>query len=214
MKKYLLLAICAVMALGASAQRASSSSSTFFSSKRAEAPIRFGITAGLNIAGQTWKDDDFSYSPDSRLGFNVGLTVDFPILESLYIKSGLLYTTKGSKTEDDGDEEKLSPAYLEIPILASYRYDFSDAAQWQLNFGPYIAYGIGGKYKYGDYEEDYFGDDGAKRFDLGLQIGTGITLGQHYNIGIAYQFGLVNTVDDGDETLKNHNFMINLGYIF
>lgn len=214
MKKYLLLAICAVMTLGASAQRASSSSSTFFSSKRAETPVRFGITAGLNIAGQTWKDGDISYSPDSRLGFNVGLTVDFPILESLYIKSGLLYTTKGSKDEDDGYEEKLSPAYLEIPVLASYRYDFSDAAQWQLNFGPYIAYGIGGKYKYGDYEEDYFGDDGAKRFDLGLQIGTGITLGQHYNIGIAYQFGLVNTVDDGDETLKNHNFMINLGYIF
>ena len=37
--------------------------------------------------------------------------------------------------------------YLEIPVLASYRYNFSDAAQLQINVGPYFAYGVGGKIK-------------------------------------------------------------------
>jgi hypothetical protein len=182
MKKYLLIAVCAVMALSASAQRArSSSTSTFFSSERSDAPITFGITTGLNIANMTFDQDGLSISPDSRTAFNIGLTVDIPLLESIYIKSGLFYTGKGCKFEDKYSDVVYSPAYLEIPILASYRYDFSEAAQMQLNFGPYLAYGIGGKAKDDDDEEDFFGSDSdTNRFDAGLQIGAGITVNQHY----------------------------------
>lgn len=89
----------------------------------------------------------------------------------------------------------------------------------QFNVGPYLAYGIGGKVKVTDGsdedEEDFFGDDsGAKRFDAGLHIGAGITVAQHYYLGVAYQWGWVNINEDSDLTVKNKNFMINLGYIF
>jgi len=222
MKKYLLIAVCAVMALSASAQRArSSSTSTFFSSERSDAPITFGITTGLNIANMTFDQDGLSISPDSRTAFNIGLTVDVPLLESIYIKSGLFYTGKGCKFEDKYGDVVYSPAYLEIPILASYRYDFSEAAQMQLNFGPYLAYGIGGKAKDDDDEEDFFGSDSdTNRFDAGLQIGAGITVNQHYYFGVAYQWGLTNVMSNNHDksndglTIHNKNFMINVGYTF
>lgn len=220
MKKYLLIAACVMMALSVSAQRArSSSTSTFFSSERSDAPITFGVTAGLNVANMSFEDDGVSISPSSYTSFNVGLTVDIPLLESVYIKSGLFYTGKGCKYEHKSDDVKLTPSYLEIPILASYRYDFNETAQVQFNFGPYFAYGIGGKSKYEEekktYETDFFGSDSdTKRFESGLQIGAGITVSQHYYFGVAYQWGLTNVFDDDDLTVHNKNFMINLGYNF
>lgn len=49
---------------------------------------------------------------------------------------------------------------------------------------------------------------------MGLQVGAGVTFAQHYYIGFAYQFGLVNTTNYDKETVKNKNWMISLGYNF
>lgn len=223
MKRFLLVALCAVSALTISAQRASSSRSSFFSTEKVETGVQFGIRAGVNFANVTAKDGDYSYSPDSRTAFHVGVIADIPLMQSLYIQTGLMFQSKGFKIEEgDYFEETGSPMYLEIPLLASYRYDFSDAAQLQINFGPYFAYGIGGKCKYEEKsysdEEDFFGDDedqaGFKHFDCGLQVGAGVTFSRHYYIGFAYQFGLTNISYESDASIKNKNWMISLGYNF
>lgn len=224
MKKIFISMAVAVMALTASAQRASSSSSSFFSTEKANLPVTFGIRGGLNVASMSMKDDS-NYK--SRAGFNAGVAVDFPIMESFYIQSGLYYTTKGFKFEYGYEgyefEDKLNIGYLEIPILASYRYNFNDANQLQFNFGPYFAYGLHGKvkeketYRGRTYEEDYDwykDNDNTKRFDMGLQLGLGVTLAKHYYVGLAYEFGLISQVKDSDGYFKTRNFMVNVGYQF
>lgn len=224
MKKVFLTLVCAVAALSVSAQRASSSSSSFFSTESSDQPITFSIRGGVNFANMSAEEGNHSYSTDTYTGFHAGVAVDFPLLESLYIQSGLYYTVKGAKEEEDGEKLTYNPSFLEVPILASYRYDFSEAAQLQINFGPYLAYGIGGKAKY-EYrgesaEEDFFGDDddhnslGAKRFDAGLQIGAGVTIAQHYYIGCGYEFSLTSMGRDSDYKIKNNNLFISLGYQF
>lgn len=227
MKKFLLVAVCALTTMAVSAQRASSSSSSFFSTEKAETGVQFGIRAGVNFANQTQKVSEESVSFSSRTAFHVGFIADLPIVESFYIQTGLYLQSKGSKNEyfDEGTiKESITPMYLEIPLLASYRYNFSKAAQLQVNFGPYFAYGISGKYKeeiVGNEvgEVDFFGDDGdnfgAKRFDCGLQVGAGMTFAKHYYVGLAYEFGLTNIAHEtADGTLKNKNFMISVGYTF
>lgn len=225
MKKIFLLLACGVFALGTSAQRARSSSTTFFSVERSNEPITFGITTGLSFAnvslGYDDEDGTETVSTDSRTSFNLGLTVDIPLVESMYIKTGLLYSSKGFVKETDYRKETVSPAYLEIPLLASYRFDFSDYTQLQFNIGPYFAYGIGGKWKseridYNDSDEiDYFDEEtGTNRFDAGLQIGAGLTFSDHYYVGIGYQWGLANGASEDGVNLKNRNFMINVAYQF
>lgn len=210
MKKLFFILTCAALSLTASAQRASSSSTSFFSSERVDGGAQFGIQAGMNMAGIS--DCDL----DSSIAFNAGITLDLLVVRSFYVKSGLFFTMKGAKYDEDGLEITASPMYIELPILASYRLNFSDNLQWELNVGPYVAYGVGGKEKveYRGEKEDYdfFGDEGAKRFDAGLQFGTGFTFGGHYTIGVAYEMGLTKLADEGKS--KNNNFMVNLGYKF
>lgn len=214
MKKILLVLVCAICTLTASAQYASDASSSFFSVQKSDQPVTFGIRGGVNFAKQSVSYDGYSFSPKNNVGFNVGVSVDIPMLESLYLQSGLYYTVKGYKLEEDGYTEKATPSYLELPILASYRYNFSDFTQLQINFGPYLAYGIAGKYKYddGDEDEDFFDDD-TKKFDAGLAIGAGMTFG-HIFVGVNYDLGLTNILKDSDGSLKNRCLSINVGYNF
>lgn len=229
MKKLFVTAIISMACVfGASAQRASSSSTSFFSTEKADQGITWGIRGGLNLSNMKISDGSSSESADSKPGFNIGVSVDIPLLQSLYLQSGLYYTTKGYKHSEEYDREKdevkVISQYLELPVMASYRYNFNETAQLQVNFGPYFAYGIGGKakesYEYnGDKDEDkydLFGKEGIlNRFDAGLGIGAGITLSKFF-IGINYQFGLANIAKDApnDYSIKNKNFSINIGYNF
>lgn len=221
MRKNLLVIACAFCALTASAQRASSSSSSFFSTEKSDEGITFGIRAGLNMSNMTFSEDGISGSPDSRTSFHVGVTADIPLMQSLYVQTGLFFQNKGYKFDSDNYTQTAKPMYFEIPVLASYRYDFSDAMQLQVNFGPYFGYGIGGKIKeesdYDNDEIDFFGDkedDGCKRFNCGLQVGAGLTFSNHLYLGFSYQFGLSNISHESDFSLKDKNYMISLGYNF
>lgn len=241
MKKVFLIAACAVFSLAASAQRASSSSSSFFSTEKAEQPVRFTIRGGVNFANVGVSGGGNSWNLGSRVAFNAGVGVDFAIVQSFYVQTGLYYTSKGFKGKVDeefvyGGESytvslatKGTPGYLEIPVLASYRYNFNDATQLEVNVGPYFAFGIGGKYQtetlvefdphamageVETIEEKYFTSD-TNKFDIGLQFGLGLTFLRHVYVGAAYELGLSNVLkDSGDIKWKNSNFMINLGYKF
>ena len=232
MKKLFLVVVCAICALTVSAQRASSSSSSFFSTEKVDDGVQFGIRAGINFANASCKEDGDKVSLDARTTFHVGVIADIPLMQSLYVQTGLYLQNKGAKYEESGDgwrvKDEYKPMYLQIPLLASYRYDFSDDVQLQFNVGPYFAYGIGGKVKSSEefdgdtdsWEIDFFGDKddeesmGNKRFDCGLQVGGGLTFAKKYYIGVAYEFGFGNISKWDDTTIKNKNLMVSLGYNF
>lgn len=205
--------------------------------------VNFGVRAGMNVAnaGGDFKDEMKDVDFKSRVGFHVGVIADVELSEKFYLQPGLYFTTKGLKFEDKegmGYEEKYNLNYLELPILASYRFNLSDNVQWQINAGPYFAVGVGGKVKGTDfdgsdkfeYKYDAFGvadedsdeeKGGLKRFDAGLSFGTGITYNKIY-FGIKYDLGLANIADKKawtDENgkgqkIRNRNFAISVGYTF
>ena len=75
---------------------------------------------------------------DSKVGYRFGVSADFAIVNSLYINSGLFYSAKGAKGEgnvEDGSglvDVTFSPAYIELPVYASYRVNFAEQSQLQL----------------------------------------------------------------------------------
>lgn len=216
MKKILLSLACVASVFSMSAQRASDTEATFFDSSKPEKLVHLGVRAGLNVAGFTGV---LGEDMDSKCGFVGGLSADFAIMESFYINSGVFFSMNGVKYEEDGYELTFNPMYIKIPVMASYRYNFNENLQWQLNFGPYFAFGVGGDAKekeHGEeYKVDFFGDDddqfGGKRFDMGLGIGTGVTWNKIF-FGIQYDFGMTKVVKDIKG--KSSAFSVSVGYNF
>lgn len=220
MKSFFLLAAMLLSTLATSAQEVSPT-------KKPSRPTTFGIRAGLNIADMRASySGAISVSLGSRTGFHVGFIADIPVTEKFYVQPGLYLQEKGFKRSIASNDYayamdiNANSLYLEIPLLASFRFKMNSNVQIHANVGPYIAYGIGGKGK-GSFDgetldEDFFGE-GMRRFDAGLSFGGGLLIQRHYYIGLAYEHGLTGIVDEeeiDDGSVKNRNWMISIGYNF
>ncbi len=203
--------------------------------KAQDMPVRFGLKGGVNLSNFT---GDLYQDAKNRVGFNVGITMDYAFTEKWYLMTGLEFTTKGAKAvfkESIPDVAsakttyKMSPSYLELPIHAGYKLGLSESTDLVLHAGPYLAYGLGGKVKLDgkSVSEDgvtqvsakgnFFGKDGmANRFDFGLGVGVGLEFG---NIGVdlGYDFGLVNItkkIEGVRPTTRTANAYLSIGYKF
>lgn len=180
--------------------------------------VRWDVKFGMNFSNQT-KSDDSKALP----GFTMGVGADYAFTENWAFQSGLMFTSKGYKVKYGGEKATTRPIYLDIPILAAYKFNITDNTKFVINAGPYLAIGIGGKSKeHWDNGDDWkiFDKEGEdwKRFDLGLQWGIGVELGEHYLVNFTAQHGFITPYDfpsgyNGDKP-KNINFAIGVGYRF
>ncbi|HTE33557.1 MAG TPA: porin family protein [Chryseolinea sp.] len=130
-------------------------------------------------------------------------------LDHLGVLTGLEFVQKNSSVEDT----KIRLSYLEVPILAVYSYDLNENNNIFGGFGPYIAYGVGGKIKGNGFSGKAFEKDfGYKRFDAGLTFTAGYKFNRKWSVRLAYDLGLVNLQQDSYDKTKNRTFSINLGY--
>lgn len=218
----------------------------------AQLPVQFGVNAGMNLSNLGGDDADDS---DAKIGFQVGFTVEYNITPELFLQSGLSFTTKGAKDEtklshDEVDaiyyylegehlpsgieasgkvKETVNAMYLQLPIRIGYRIPVTDAFKVNINAGPYLAYGIGGKIKdeatitlraagetvssTDDEKYDSFDDGRLKRFDFGLGFGVGAEFGK-IGVNLGYELGLTNISDAPSGDLKNRNAFLTVGYKF
>ncbi|MBS1915235.1 MAG: PorT family protein [Bacteroidetes bacterium] len=160
----------------------------------------------------------------SKIGFNFGVFATQPIVTlgpgQIAARAGLEFIQKGGKYGSGTDEENYRLNYIELPVDALYQYEISDQATVFAGFGPYFAYGVGGKIKYADgspSDNAFGGDYGAKRFDFGMQVVGGIRLSCKATLNLAYDFGLISTSGNSYAANfkdKNGCFSINIGYCF
>lgn len=199
MKKFLVLVVFLLTMVGSSAQE----------------KVSLGLRAGGNLS--CFVIDN--YYTTNRVGFHIGTVVDVPLTSWLYLQPGLYLTQKGAKVKWQDSRHVYSPIYLELPVLASFRYNFTRNLQVQLNVGPYAAYGMGGKADiewgmgYSNNDAGDFFDTGANRnsFDAGVVAGAGVTF-YHIYIGVQYERGLVNITKEYNA--YNSNFSMSVGYNF
>ncbi len=176
---------------------------------------KFGVKAGLNFANANYDVSGLSLSTSSLLGLQLGVVGEFPLSQDLYFNTGLLYSQKGLKMDLAGVEVKFPINYLEVPFNLEYKYDLGGPVFFA-QAGPYIGVGLSAKAKSGDSDEDFDfgdGDDELKRFDFGLNVGTGVEINA-LQFGIHYGLGLVDITNSGDEKMKNGVFSVSVGYFF
>ena len=109
--------------------------------------------------------ENVEYSAQS--GFTVGINADYRLYKNLYLVAGINFTqvkysnkfeqpianaivrTEASKVYqgalNNNYKEDYTLGWVEIPVLASYRFVLSKTGSLHLNIGPYISYGISSK---------------------------------------------------------------------
>ena len=179
--------------------------------------IRAGVNF-QNVNGEDASGDKF----DNKLktGFHAGLMFDIPVAPDFYFQPGVLYSSKGTKLENSNDT-KLSLNYVEVPLNLVYK-PVLGTGRLLLGFGPYVAYGIGGKVENDNLESDVKFENEAgnaantvyfKPFDAGANLLFGYEFSNKLSAQLNAQLGLINyNAYDDDAKYKNTGFGVSLAY--
>lgn len=182
---------------------------------------------GMNISAL--QNHDYK----AKAGAMMGARADYmlPHAHGAYLTAGLDWTMKGGKKSDVPLEDvnmtgtgKYNLHYLEIPIRAGFRYNFSESIGVYGEVGPYFAIGVGGRHKMsidGDgpavrAAEDNntykaFVDDvnheNFQRWDAGIGFRVGVEYNEHYNLMLGCDWGLTDMYRDNyrDHYFTTHN---------
>lgn len=195
----------------------------------AYAQVTFGVRAGVNFQNMNGKDDDGDkLKNDLTVGFHAGANVEIPLAEEFFLQPGILFSTKGANNINNVDNLKANISYVEVPVNFVYK-PLLGKGHLLLGFGPYVAYGIGGKVKSDDLEEDIeFKSDVnstdpeapyLRPLDAGVNILFGYEFPSRLSFQLNTQLGLLNLEpdyegDSNDAVTKNTGFGISAGYRF
>lgn len=185
--------------------------------------VTLGLRAGMNFSKQYNHEE--GADNDFRPGLKAGLEFDLNIVRSLSINTGVYYVQRGYKSKYSdyrgSNTATDNASYIEIPVLLSYRVKLSDAAQFQLNVGPYFGIGLSGTKTFettfagqNNYEIDSFDQyDGMKKRDIGIHAGAAVTFSDFY-VGVNYERSLMNVSNITGANFQNGSIGLCIGYNF
>lgn len=187
--------------------------------------ILFSTGAGGNSSNLSNGGDYAGDNNESKFGFQLGANALMPINQNLRLETGLGYASKGSKSSyssQDGEEsfsqeDKLNLSYLEVPILARYKFNNTGFSAYG-GLQPGFLLSAKQKIEYtGSPTQDSDVKDRFKSFDTAAVFGVGYEFNNGLMLNAGYDLGLVNiaeSTDFGVSTVKNRAFKISLAYIF
>lgn len=184
----------------------------------ANAQIKFGLKAGLNISKASLDAD--VVSADNRTGFIVGPMAEFTLpIVGLGVDAAILYDNKSVKVEDS----KETLQYIDIPINIKYTLGLGSIAGVFATTGPQFSYNIGGKKIF---SQSY----SLKSSEFSWNVGAGVKLLGHLQIAYNYNIALGKTAEVNEEgalgtatnaiidyignDLKNNTHQITVAYMF
>lgn len=163
---------------------------------------------------------------ENKIGYNLGLTLNYSLSSNIELLSGLDLSMKGTKVsikENEVDDLKFDALYLQLPVHLGYKLPIAGKYSLIFHGGPFIASGIGGKVhelSIAELNNDpdienpgFFSGYFAKRFDYGLGIGVNAETPTRIFVGIGYDWGLKNiSRNEASGKVRTRNFFLSIGY--
>lgn len=169
--------------------------------------IKWGVKGGVNMTKIDW-DGGYDGNKDNSTGFFIGPMAEITIpIVGLGVDGALLFSQKGQKTDILGDGERYTvdakQTGLEIPVNLKYTIGLGSM------LGIYFAAGP-------DFFFDFKEKEGVDRkAQVGLNLGAGVKLIQHLQIGINYQIPLGDSFKLANAYgAKNKTWQISAAYLF
>ena len=200
----------------------------------AQAQLRFGIKAGINVNELHFNKDTFN--GDNKTGWTAGLMTQFLIpgvgfgfdLSVMYtrLNSNLIEfgNTDLSSTYPNSDMVVLeqNKNFIDVPLNLKYRISLPVVGSI---ISPYIFTGPAFAFKVGKVKETWTNIE-TKTCQVNWNVGLGLELLKHLQVGASYGFGINNILKDDsilgslsginatDLKAKNNYWTITAAYLF
>ncbi len=160
--------------------------------------VGFGVTGGINLSEINASGNELlNVALTDKVQPVGGLLLRFDVADSFTIQPEFLLSTKGSRVQIRGSDQRIRLRYLEIPVLFRYRTPPRSTAQFHLFAGPYVARLLDADLDPVSPGQSSDVSDGFASFDLGWVIGLGLGVG-HGQFDLRYSGGLTDIGDRPD----------------
>ncbi|MBR1541699.1 MAG: porin family protein [Bacteroidaceae bacterium] len=171
----------------------------------AQAQVKFGVKGGLNLSKMDWEiaNTTLSNVKENSTGFFIGPMIEATVpLIGIGVDGAVMYSQRGS-----GD---LKQQGIELPINLKYSIGLGDMAAIFIAAGPDFYFNL---------KDVDIAAIKKKDAQVGLNLGAGVKLINHLQIGVNYQFALGNSFDlkgltNANVKNKLNTWQISLAYMF
>lgn len=183
----------------------------------AEAQFRFGIKAGLNLNTLELKDLKSNLDSENGVGWTGGVMTEFQVpIIGLCFDLSLMYTRMNASSNmftEDNKEFAYNKNFLQVPLNLKYKLSLPAVGHI---VAPYIFTGPSFAFKL---DKNLVDDIKTKTCQIAWNIGLGLELIRHIQVGASYGFGINNIVPKNllnakDLDMKNSYWTITAAYLF
>lgn len=180
----------------------------------AQAQLHFGVKGGLNLSKISFSSSDLK--GDNKTGWFIGPMAEFTVpIIGVGVDVAALYSQTELGVEEEYATENAKLKTIEIPVNLKWSFGLGSLAGIYVAAGPQFGFNIGNKKSFMDYE--------LKKNNTSFNVGAGLKLIRHLQIGVNYNFALSSTAEYTEPTVggpvhtvkaKNNTWQASLAYIF
>lgn len=171
--------------------------------------LKWGIKGGVNLSKVDFTNANTN--KDNTTGFFIGPMTEITVpLIGIGVDGALLFSQKGISADEDASKQY----GLDIPINLKYTFGLGSMLGVFIAAGPDFYFDFSKKEKIDGEEID------RKRSQVGINIGAGVKLIRHLQLGINYNipmgdsFTWKNATDGITSKAKTKTWQISAAYIF
>ncbi|WPR70824.1 porin family protein [Flavobacterium sp. NG2] len=169
--KFFLLAVCFAHFTALFAQETSNEKSNV------------GIKGGYNLAAVNFDGDG---ETDQRHGFHIGLYGESFVSDNFAIQPEIMFSQQGYVINNGNEKFTQKLNYINIPLM----FKAYPADNFFLEVGPQVGLAVTHKEEYSNGFLSSNNEYDPKKFDWGMNFGTGIKSNSGLSIGVRYHLGL------------------------
>ncbi len=180
--------------------------------------VKFGIKGGLDLVSMSFNESVFDTS--NKAGWFVGPTVQVNLLAGLGADIAAFYDQKTAEV----NSETIKMKSILVPLNVRYKFGLGKTVGIYVAAGPQFGFNVGdSEFKWTD-KSSYENTFQLKKSNFSINLGAGVYLTKHLEVGFAYNIAMGKTADASwkqawDATVKNDDtkaksWQISAAYFF
>lgn len=186
----------------------------------------WGITGGLNLTKLRLGDGLSNLKSDNQAGWFIGPKVNLSLVAGLGLDASLQYSQRKLQVYSEQDDQSSYKTFrsIEIPINLKYSFGVGKVASVYVATGPQFGFNVGSR-SWRLFDGDGEGMFRNENMTTTWNLGAGVKVLGHLDIGVGYNFGLgkvgetfLSNISDNlvgsNDDYKANTFQVQATYYF